>query len=277
MDVATLEPLKAKADGTFTVLQLSDSHLFAGNRGELLGVNTRDSFAAVLQAVVAQNREYDFVIVTGDISQDYSAESYKVFASMIKLLGSNVFFLPGNHDDGPLMYRMLGDLGVNTAKRLICGRWQFLFLNSEVYGMAHGWAQREDLEYVMRCVQERQDLYAVVCIHHLPLMVGSYWLDTQTLHNQDEFAAFINRMPEVKLVLSGHVHQEVDTVVNQVRYIASPSTSIQFAPHSSDFEIDACQGPGWRWLYFHADGTVGTEICRLPPDRFRINLGAEGY
>lgn len=275
MDVETFEPFKP--DGTVTVLQLSDCHLFAGNRGELLGINTRDSFAAVLEAVMAQQRQYDFVAVTGDISQDYSAESYKVFASMIKVLGAKVFFLPGNHDDGPLMYRMLGDMGVYTAKRMICGKWQFLFLNSEVYGMAHGWAQRQDLEYVCHCARERGDLFTAVCIHHLPLMVGSYWLDTQTLHNQNEFAAFVNPMPQIRLVLSGHVHQEVDTMADHIRYIASPSTSIQFAPHSESFEIDGCRGPGWRWLYLHTDGTLDTEVCRLPPDRFKVNMVVEGY
>ena len=74
------------ADGTVRVLQLTDCHLFADESKDLLGVNTSESFKAVVEAVRAQNFDYDFIAFTGDISQDYSATSYQHFANIISAL-----------------------------------------------------------------------------------------------------------------------------------------------------------------------------------------------
>ena len=270
----TLTP--RSTDGKVRVLQLSDCHLFADESGELLGVNTAQSFKAVLGAAREQGYPCDLVLVTGDISQDYSAASYRRFASMISGIGAPVFFLPGNHDDGPLEYRIFGELGISTARRVICGAWQFVLLNSEVYSQAHGWVLRSELEMLRQAVEERRDLMTCVCIHHFPLLTGSAWLDTQTLHNQDEFRVFVKRMETVRLVLSGHIHQEADTLMGQVRCIASPSTSIQFAPRSQEFELDT-KAPGWRCLELSQDGSVRTEVCRLPEGCFTPNYSARGY
>ncbi|MCR5536050.1 MAG: 3',5'-cyclic-AMP phosphodiesterase [Succinivibrio sp.] len=273
-DIFTLTP-KA-ADESVRILQLTDTHLFAQGDRTLLGVNTKDSFSAVLDALEAKSEEFDFVLVTGDISQDYSPESYQLFAALIARLKQQVFFLPGNHDDGPLMYRMFGNLNVHTEKSIVCGHWQLVCLNSEVYGVPHGWLQREELNYLRKMAKTNRQLHTVACLHHLPRMVGCAWLDTQTLHNQNEFYEAVRDLDNLRLVLSGHVHQEVDEMHEQVRYLASPSTSIQFAPHSLDFALDY-KAPGWRTLTLHPDGQVETEVHRLQTESFRPNFDSRGY
>ena len=96
------------------------------------------------------------------------------------------------------------------------------------------------------------------------------------MHNQDEFNNFIATLPNVKLVLCGHVHQEIDEVVGRTRYIASPSTSIQFEPLSHDFALDS-QAPGWRYLQFAPDGQIDTQVYRLPQGSFTPDVGVSGY
>lgn len=264
------------AEGMLSVLQLTDPHLFAEESGTLLGVQTAQSFKAVLESILNQNLHFDCVIVSGDISQDYSVSSYQRFAHAVSVLERPVFFVPGNHDDGPLMYRILSDYGVNTQRCLIADKWQFVFLNSEVYSVPHGWVERHELNYLRERIEERPDLNTVVVVHHLPRHVNSRWLDTQTMHNQDEFNSFICNFPQVKLVLSGHVHQEYDQIFNNIRYIASPSTSIQFEPYSHDFALDL-KGPGWRYLQFDRSGNINTQVFRLPEGRFIPDTSFTGY
>lgn len=264
------------AEGQLSVLQLTDPHLFAEESGTLLGVHTAQSFKAVLESILNQNLHFDCVIVSGDISQDYSVSSYQRFAHAVSVLERPVFFVPGNHDDGPLMYRILSDYGVNTQRCLIADKWQFVFLNSEVYSVPHGWVERHELNYLRDRIEERPDLNTVVVVHHLPRHVNSRWLDTQTMHNQDEFNSFICIFPQVKLVLSGHVHQEYDQIFNNIRYIASPSTSIQFEPYSHDFSLDL-KGPGWRYLQFDRSGNINTQVFRLPEGRFIPDTSFTGY
>lgn len=274
MDTAIIE--QTKVPNCVNILQITDTHLFSDEHGTLLGLNTAECFKAVLQTIAQQSINFDAIFVTGDISQDYSIESYKRFASLISQLHSNVFFCPGNHDDGPLMYRVLGNFGINTHKRLIIGSWQFVFLNSEVYAVAHGWVEKSELEFLSKCVNEAPHLKTVVCVHHLPLYVNSQWLDTQTMHNQDEFNYWISRLQTVRLVLSGHVHQIFDKTIGNIRYIASPSTSIQFEPFSHNFSLDN-QGPGWRYLSFCNDGTIDTQVYRLPNGKFTPDNSVLGY
>ena len=268
--------MESKQGDAISVLQLTDTHLFADEHGTLLGIKTSESFKAVIESVVNQGMHFDFIMVSGDISQDYSPESYQRFAHMVALLKSHVFFCPGNHDDGPLMYRMFDRLGVDTNKHVICNSWQFVFLNSEVYAMAHGWVQKEELQFLRKCLERYPDLNTVVVVHHLPLLVKSRWLDTQTMHNQDEFNSFISKFPQIKAVVCGHVHQEFDSVINNIRYIATPSTSIQFEPLSHDFALDQ-KGPGWRYLTLTSQGEIRTEVFRLPPGRFIADHGVSGY
>lgn len=261
---------------TISVLQLTDSHLFADEGGSLLGVQTASSFQAVLSSILNQNIPFDFVVMSGDISQDYSLASYQRFANMTSVLNAPIFFVPGNHDDGPLMYRSFKDFGVHTERALICGNWLFVFLNSEVYGVPHGWVERDELLFLQSMLETYPNMNTVVVVHHMPLLVKSRWLDTQTMHNQEEFNSFIARYPNIKLVLCGHVHQEVDTMHNNIRYIATPSTSIQFEPLSHDFALDM-RGPGWRYLEFEPNGGISTQVYRLPSGRFVPYTGVGGY
>ena len=263
-------------DGTVRILQLTDCHLFADGSKDLLGVNTADSFKAVVDAVYEQNFEYDFIVLTGDISQDYSVKSYEHFARIISKLNKPVFFLPGNHDDGPLMYRIFDRLGVNIAKNVICPKWQFVFLNSEVYAVPHGWIERRQLDYAAFCQRRSPDQYMAVMVHHMPLLVNSAWLDTQTMHNLDEFNAYIRRINNLKAVITGHIHQEFDTVERGIRYIATPSTSIQFTPKSNDFSLDTLS-PGWRYLSFNPDGSIDTKVFRLENCSFCPDMNVDGY
>ncbi|MCR5085360.1 MAG: 3',5'-cyclic-AMP phosphodiesterase [Succinivibrionaceae bacterium] len=264
--------------GEIHILQLTDSHLFASRDARLLGIATADSLGRVIEAVLAEGRHLDFVIMTGDVSQDYSLESYEIFAELIRGLPCPVFFLPGNHDDGPLMYRIFPRITsqVHVAKCLLCEDWVFCFLNSEVYGVAHGWLQRDEIEFMNARLREHQDRRAVICLHHYPLLVDSAWLDTQTLHNQNEFLSAVSQREQVKMILCGHVHQEQDRQAGGIRCLATPSTSIQFAPLSHDFGLDS-KGPGWRYLTLYRDGGVSTEVHRLPPDLFVPDYGVRGY
>ena len=83
------------------LLQITDTHLFASAEGRLLAVPTAQSLAAVLERVQANEHRSISSLATGDLSQDHSPESYQRFASMMAPLARPIYWLPGNHDDGP--------------------------------------------------------------------------------------------------------------------------------------------------------------------------------
>ncbi len=258
------------------LLQITDTHLFAQADGQLLGIRTADSLAAVLAAIQAQAEPFDLVLATGDLSQDYSTDSYRRFSDMARPLNRPIFWLPGNHDDGPLMRRVMPDFGISNAQQIVLDTWQIIMLDTQVYSVPHGWLKPEQMSFLEQCLSSQPDRYTLICLHHNTFPFGSTWLDQHDLKNGPDLLALIERFPNVRLVLCGHVHQETDLLHNGVRFISSPSTCIQFEPLSRDFGLDS-KGPGWRYLQLYADGRIETQVHRLPAGCYIPDGAAGGY
>ncbi len=66
-------PSSLASDRPVLLVQLSDSHLFAEEDGKLLGMDTCDSLAKVIERVQAEQPQIDLILASGDLSQDGSA------------------------------------------------------------------------------------------------------------------------------------------------------------------------------------------------------------
>ena len=84
------------------------------------------------------------------------------------------------------------------------------------------------------------------------------------------------RYPQVKAVLWGHVHQEFDQQAAGIRWLATPSTCIQFTPRSADFAVEE-KAPGYRWLRLYADGQLETGVSRVQGVKFELDINSGGY
>ncbi|TBL46211.1 3',5'-cyclic-AMP phosphodiesterase [Hafnia alvei] len=231
------------------ILQITDTHLFAGEHETLLGVNTYRSYHAVLEAIHAQSRPYDIVVATGDLAQDHSVAAYQHFAKGIATLNKTCLWLPGNHDFQPAMVDTLADAGVSPAKHMLLGdHWQIILLDSQVFGVPHGELSEYQLEWLDRTLSLYPARHSLILLHH----------------------------PLAKTLLCGHIHQDLDLEWQGRRLLATPSTCIQFKPLCTNFTIDTLS-PGWRYLDLHPDGTLTTELHRLEGTEFRPDLDSDGY
>ncbi|MBJ3814215.1 3',5'-cyclic-AMP phosphodiesterase [Shimwellia pseudoproteus] len=259
------------------ILQITDTHLFAGKNETLLGVKTWDSYQAVLQAIHAQAKEYDLIVATGDLAQDHSLQAYYHFAEGIAPFGLPCVWLPGNHDFQSAMYSALQEAGISPAKRVTAGdAWQIILLDSQVFGVPHGELSEYQLEWLDSVLAQDPERHTLLLLHHHPLPAGCSWLDQHSLRNAGELDQVLRRYPQVKTLLCGHIHQELDAQWNARRVLATPSTSVQFKPHCTNFTLDTIP-PGWRWLVLHPDGTLTTEVCRIDDAQFSPDTESEGY
>lgn len=259
------------------ILQITDTHLFAGKDESLLGVNTWASYDAVLQAIAAQQREYDLIIATGDLAQDHSIEAYQHFAEGISRLPAPCVWLPGNHDFQPAMFDTLAKAKIADAKHIFLGeQWQLVLLDSQVFGVPHGMLSEYQLEWLEKTLALAPERHTLVLLHHHPQASGCTWLDQHSLRNPHQLDAVLERYPLAKTLICGHIHQEMDIEWQGRRILATPSTCVQFKPHCTGFTIDSV-APGWRWLELETDGRVFTEVNRLQTRAFCPDLDAEGY
>ncbi|MCS3463645.1 Icc protein [Citrobacter sp. JUb117] len=258
-------------------MQITDTHLFAEKHETLLGVNTWDSYQCVLDAIHAESTDFDLIVATGDLAQDQSAAAYQHFAEGIASFRAPCVWLPGNHDFQPAMYSALQDAGISPAKRVFIGeQWQILLLDSQVFGVPHGELSEFQLEWLERKLADAPERNTLLLLHHHPLPSGCSWLDQHSLRNAAELDNVLVNYPRVKYLLCGHIHQELDLDWNGRRLLATPSTCVQFKPHCANFTLDTIS-PGWRTLELFADGSLHTQVCRLPGIRFHPDTASEGY
>ncbi len=246
-----------------TVVQITDPHLFAEADECLLGWPTRPSFERVLAAALAEDP--DLLLLTGDVSQDGSKASYRAAASLVRAAGVPCGWVPGNHDDAAAMKPVLTGPPFLDGPVIDVGAWRFVLVDSHIPGEVSGEigpGQRLEIE---RAITSEPSRPVCLVLHHPPLATGSGWLDPLGLRDADALLALVNRHRNVRLVLFGHVHQEVDARHGEARLLACPSTCIQFAPRSADFALGN-EPPGYRVLRLTDDGRVDTAVVRVALD-----------
>jgi Icc protein len=273
----SLFTLPVAGDARVRILQITDTHLFAGEHETLLGVNTLRSYHAVLDAIAAQQRPVDIIAATGDLAQDHSLAAYRHFAAGITRFPAPCLWLPGNHDFQPAMVDALAGAGIAPSKHALLGdHWQMILLDTQVFGVPHGELSDYQLAWLARCLSAYPERYTLLMLHHHPLPSGCNWLDQHSLRNAHELAALLVHYPKVNTLLCGHIHQEMDEPWHGRRLLATPSTCVQFKPHCTSFTIDSV-APGWRYLDLYPDGRLETEVHRLDTHEFCPDMDSDGY
>lgn len=263
----------------FKFVQITDPHLFKDEKGELLGINTLQSFKQVLDEIKESCFNYDFVLATGDLVQDSSHEGYLHFCEQVKTLEKMVFWIPGNHDFQPKMFEILNQNqgNLNAKKHILLGKhWQILMLDSQVFGVPHGELSQYQIDWLFSKLKDYPERYALIALHHHILPTNSAWLDQHNLRNAYDLADVLAPFNHVKGILYGHIHQEMEGQWNGYKVMATPSTCIQFKPDHHSFTLDLAQ-PGWREVELYPDGRIETRVKRIQKAQFFPNMHEEGY
>ncbi len=258
-----------------TLAQVTDLHLSAAENGELVGMNTDHSLEHVLARVSADLPALDLLLVTGDITDNGNVPGYRRAMDKLAALGVPQVWLPGNHDDWANMAQSVNG-GGHLARSVDMEQWWVVMLNSTTPGEVGGHLSRDQLDLLDLKLLEAGERHCIVALHHHPVAIGCDWLDEQQVDNADAFWAVIERHPQVRAVIWGHVHQAFESERKGVRLLASPSTCIQFAPNSPGFKLDSC-APGYRWLKLHDDGRIETGISRVEGVEFNVDFSSQGY
>jgi Icc protein len=261
--------------GTLRVLQLTDTHLYEDPAGTLLGVNTLDSFARVIEHFRDHHWPLDLLLATGDLVHDASPQGYARIAEILDGFGVPVFCLPGNHDAPATMRRHLRGSNISTDTVRDLDGWRFVMLDTVIVGEEGGRLAEAELQRLEQALASTER-HVLVCMHHQPVQVGSAWIDTMAIDNPGALFAILDRHPNVRGVLWGHVHQTFDTHRGDVRLMASPSTCVQFAPLSAQFQVDE-EPPGFRLLALQPDGLIRSEVVRVDGMPLGLDLASAGY
>lgn len=256
------------------LIQITDCHLGSRAGQPLLGIDTDESFADVLQCLSTHEPNVDFLVASGDVASEADVAAYERFLSLVQAqLDLPVAWLSGNHDLDAIMRRFPREQV--QREYLEFDHWQVVLLNSSIPGEERGEVQQAEIDRLRRCL-DNSSKHALVFVHHQPVPVGCDWIDQYVISNARQLLDTLSEYPQVKALAWGHVHQEFNSQHQHFSLHATPSTCIQFKPHSADFALDNTM-PGYRWFNLHADGRLETGVERVAEKAYGIDFASAGY
>ncbi len=244
------------------LIQLTDIHLFADEDATFDGIDTLASLKSVIDHAKAHHWPPDLVLVTGDLVHDPVQQAYEKLLVPLKGLDVPVFCLPGNHDEPDLMHKILAVDNIKMDKCFVTGHWVVFMLDSYLPGTHSGHLARQELEILDQGLARYSDKFALICLHHPPVSIGSSWMDAMSLDNPDDLFAVTDKYLQVQGIVWGHVHQEFTVMRNKVMLMASPSTCVQFVPGAESYLKDD-QSAGYRRFKLYTSGEITTNIVRI--------------
>lgn len=226
------------------ILQITDTHLFKNDEDELFGIKTNLQLKTLINYLLTLNLSIDRIFLTGDVSQDMSAESYQYAISEISRFKKPVFWVPGNHDDFKIMLTEFGQsYWFQSPFYFKAYEKAFVFLNTKRQGVDSGYfsdVDRGEVRRVLRSTVKNETVCLVM--HHHPVKTNTPFIDKYILENDDAFWNLIDQYPRVKNIICGHVHGDYTIQRKNVTVHTSMASCFQFVQGSEKIAIDKVIG-----------------------------------
>lgn len=227
------------------ILQITDTHL-AAPPGLVAGVlDTQaalDRTVADIAASLPKIGPVDAMLITGDLSDDGSAQSYALLHAKLEPLGLPLLAIPGNHDAREEMRAAFADLGLFAPSGRLnwlqdIGGLRIVGIDTLVEGSGGGMIDAETVGFLEAALAF--DGPVLLAMHHPPFASGVRFMDEIGLDGVELLVRCLERSPAKIRIVCGHVHMMAMGSVGDVTAIACPSTCSSFDP---DFRLDAPVG-----------------------------------
>lgn len=240
------------------LIQITDCHLLKDEYELFCDISPDKNLLKILELAKQQNP--DVLLLTGDLSQDASVESYQRLRCYLKPLKCPVYFIPGNHDNRETCIVNLTDELIQYQPILDFGNWQLVFLDSVIPHETPGHLKQDQFYFLSAQLKNGKD--TVACMHHHPVNVSGF-MDKYIINNFQVFQNFVKDKVNLKLVIFGHIHADFHEKIHHVDFYGCPSTSVQF----SLGEVESGNGvdvltPGLRVIELFDSG-FNTVVLRI--------------
>jgi Icc protein len=277
--------MQPPAPGTLRVLHLSDTHLTGDGALHQGTVDTTAALDALLEHVDGIEG-VGLVVVSGDVSEDGSPESYAAARDRVggwaRGHGAAFVAVPGNHDQRAGFRQVLANghvLGEGGAELMhtmehlpptvpvwgqsvVAGR-RVVTLDTSVPGSGYGDLAPETLDRLRTTLAEDGAPFGtVVVLHHPPLPAPTALHEALRLRDPAALADVL-RGSDVRVVLGGHYHHHVAGSLAGVPVLVAPGVANDTDVCWYDEET-AYVGTGALVVDLAEDGSVWSTPVRVP-------------
>ena len=202
-------------------IQISDSHI--DDEKNVWGTDSQKNLSTIVKSISSRN--YNALIISGDLAHNGTASSYSIFKKIIRPIGLNLSILPGNHDN---KLNLSSAFSEHYLTKITIADWEIISIDSVQDNKTSGFIKKNELELLTNKILSSTKKFIVLCLHHPPISMQSNWDDKKSLENSDNFFNTIDKFSKIKAVIWGHAHQGSEFIRNDVKLFSCPSTTYQF-------------------------------------------------
>lgn len=216
-------------------IHISDTHIVSKNKSHYAS-DPAYKLKKAVESINKYQNNADFVVITGDLTDNGALESYKVLKDILGNLSIPYYLILGNHDSRENYLKVFENqfatqTFIHFSKKI--ENSLLLFLDTLDVNSSGGHLCESRLQWLENELEQNSNLSAYIFMHHPPVVVHHEMMDSMDLDNKKEFWKTIEKTQNIKHIFFGHVHMIINGVFNGVGYSSTRSTNHQVALHSS--------------------------------------------
>tara|TARA_Y100000385_G_scaffold82041_1_gene84019 strand:+ start:315 stop:1151 length:837 start_codon:yes stop_codon:yes gene_type:complete len=247
------------------LIQLSDLHLVPPGKLTSKVLDTNAILEETINEILSKKDYFgqiDGLVVTGDISDDGSMESYLSAYEKLSKLNVPILVIPGNHDLRDPMRKVFHE-NVQFSKNSSQFDWVFEFdetliigLDTLVEGENFGFLEEKSLDFLSHQLSNNSGSDLVLLIHHPPIKTGIYFMDQIGLTNTSDLSECLKATNRPIKILCGHVHGVYHGLLGIHPVVSAPSICSAFEFNRQEFApVGFNRGPtGYAYLETSSNG-----------------------
>ncbi len=232
-------------------VHISDTHIHPDKDFEVHDRVPYRNAESLVDTLRGLSTRPDFIVHTGDVTNDGQPEAYALATQLLDTLGVPVYYAVGNHDD-PDQFKEL-PMGDRTAVAEHFVSYTF-DIEDERFIMLQSQGPREEiggsgrlsagqLDFLREQIESASGRISIF-LHHCPLHLDCDWHDDRIdLLNGDELhEALVPFADRVRGVFFGHIHRGVQIVKDGIHYasVGSPYMPLDLWPDGdANRDVDA--------------------------------------
>lgn len=267
------------------ICHFTDTHLLADRGLHYDRVDTSALFEAAVETAAQQER-CEAIVLSGDISEDGSPQSYRFAKSLIDGLAEKWNAIPvyscGNHDNRDSMREALGIGDPHAAHSVVeLPELRIVSADTSVPGAGFGELGSE-VEWISRHIPESKPW--ILVLHHPPADAPTVLHDALRLSDVDKLSETLRSRENLPTaILSGHYHLSAQHTLGSIPVLVGPAIANETvvgsplseeARESSAFQIVEI-GPGAAVTRINVGGSDET-VFKYEPELVRAIAARAG-
>lgn len=211
------------------IIHITDTHILGAERANVYGIDVALRLKKAIKSINKYHHDADFTIITGDLVDVATPESYKLLKEIIGKSKVPVYLILGNHDNREYFNKYFPEFSngkfVQYTKEI--HNKSFIFLDTLIENERYGMLCEDRLQWLEKQLSKNNNP-TYLFMHHHPIDSGLYEMDyLADFRSQTKFWDLVKKHSNIKHITFGHLHRILHATQDGVSMHSTRSTTFQ--------------------------------------------------